>query len=101
MPLPVGFKVNGSKVTSSKIPVPPHVQKIMNLLDKLPMAELLTSAELSERLGADVHGGRANSCLALRPYREKVDNKAFWGSPKSIAQLRKQLAETEETHDQD
>jgi hypothetical protein len=99
MPLPVGFKVNGLKVTTSRLPVPPRIQKALIFLDSLPMAELLTSAELSEQLGRDIHNGQVNSSRILLDYREKVDNKLFWGSRKSIAQLRKQLAETEEPHD--
>lgn len=101
MPLPVGFKVNGSKITKeSRIPVPPLTRKIMELLDTLPLTELLTSAELSERLGRNIHGGCSNSHLALIDYREKVDNKMFWGSRKSIASLRKQLASPEDSHDE-
>jgi len=101
MPLPVGFKVNGSKITKeSRIPVPPQVQKMINILDALASDELITSLEFSERLNRNLHGGSNNTHPALRDYREKVDNKMFWGSRKSIASLRKQLAISEETHDE-
>lgn len=97
MPLPAGFKVNGLKVTSeNRTPVPPRVQKIMALLETVPKTELLTSAELCERLGMGIGGSFINH-PALIGYKEKVDNKLFWGSRASIAQLRKQLVEPEET----
>ena len=100
MPLPTGFKVNGAKVKNiGRIPIPPRVQKIMGLLDKLPSGELVTSLELTERLA--ISGGGAAFCASiLLDYREKVDNKLFWGSRKSVAQLRKQLVTPEETHDE-
>lgn len=100
MPLPAGFKVNGVKAEHRGVPIPPRVQKIIALLNKLPTGDLLTSAELAEQLGYGnvgsviVHPGNAD-------YREKVDRKLFWGSRKSIAKLRKQLAEPEGANDQD
>jgi hypothetical protein len=99
MPLPAGFKVNGSKVEkNSRASVPPRVKKIVALLDKLPSGDLLTTLELADRLGLYCNGGAAQSAILLE-YREKVDNKLFWGSRKSILQLRKQLAEPEENND--
>lgn len=98
MPLPAGFKVNGTKVDSRGL-VPPRAKKIMALLDKLPFGELLTSIELSQRTALSV-GGAWVSIPALTSYRERVDNKFFWGNRKSIAQLRKQLAEPEETQNE-
>jgi hypothetical protein len=100
MPLPAGFKVNGSKVTKAvSIPVPPRVQKMIQILDALASDELVTTSEFSERLGRDLHSGGGNTHPALRDYREKVDNRMFWGSRQSIASLRKQLAEPEESND--
>lgn len=99
MPLPVGFKVNGAKTDASRIPVPPRVRKITALLNTLPSDELLTSAEISIRLALGISGSFVNH-PALADYREKVDNKLFWGSRKSIVQLRKQLAEPEESQDE-
>jgi hypothetical protein len=84
------------------------VQKIIDILTEIPDTELLTSGELSERLGALLAGGGSGQHPALQDYREKVDGKLFWGSRTSIAQLRKQLAEneiqyqtSEESHDED
>ena len=94
MPIPTGFKVNGSKIPRD-ILVPPRVKKIMALLDKLPFSELLTSMEVSARSGLSCGGSWTNH-PALVDYREKIDNKFFWGSRKSIAQLRTQLAASEE-----
>ena len=100
MPLPAGFKVNGAKIgTGSQMPVPPRVKKIMRFLDKLPTSELLTSIEISIQLGCGVTGSFTNHPVLI-DYREKVDNKLFWGNRKSIAQLRKQLAEPEETQNE-
>jgi hypothetical protein len=100
MPLPAGFKVNGSKIKHDcTIPVPPRVQKITTLLEKLPTTEVLTTSELLLRLGVAT-GGYALQHPSLTEYREKVDNKLFWGSRKSIVQLRKQLSEPEEANDQ-
>lgn len=101
MPLPVGFKVNGVKVTKeSRVPISPQVQRMINILNAIPVNELLTSAEFSERLGCNLHNGSNNTHPALRDYREKIDNKMFWGNRKSIASLRKQLAAPEESHDE-
>jgi hypothetical protein len=96
MPLPAGFKVNGAKSGTSL--VPPRVKKIAALLDKQPFGELMTSNEISYILSLSV-GGAWSCHPALIEYREKVDNKYFWGSRKSIAQLRKQLAKLEETNE--
>ena len=98
MPLPVGFKVNGLKITSHGL-LPPRVKKIIALLDQQPFGELMTSMEVLQRTEQSV-GASCVSHPALADYREKVDNKLFWGSKKSIAQLRKQLAEPEETQNE-
>lgn len=97
MPLPAGFKVNGSATPADRIPVPPRVRAISGILDKLPRNEVLTTMEVSARLGLSMSGNFANH-PALASYREKVDNKLFWGNRKSIAQLRKQLALPEARH---
>jgi hypothetical protein len=97
MPLPAGFKVNGSKVPNGGR-VPPRVTKIMAILDKVPYGELLTSNELGARAVLSV-GGSWTSHPALFEYREKVDNRFFWGSRKSIARLREQLVTPEESHE--
>ena len=100
MPLPAGFKVNGSTVEEVRRGlIPPRAKKIMALLDKLPFNDLLTSLELGERVALSV-GGAWTSHPSLAEYRQKVDNRFFWGSRKSIAQLRKQLAEPEETQNE-
>lgn len=99
MPLPAGFKVNGSKIaTHNRLPLPPRARKLISLLDKLPMGDVLTSIELRARAGVSLTG-EVLQVLELTEYREKVDNKLFWGSRKSIAQLRKKLAEPEDTSD--
>jgi hypothetical protein len=95
MPLPAGFKVNGVK--SGTVLIPPRVKKIIAVLDKQSFGELMTSMELMTQAGLSV-GSAACSHPALAEYREKIDNKYFWGSRKSIAQLRKQLAE--DAHDE-
>lgn len=96
MPLPVGFKVNGSAVNMDTV-MPPRIKKIIALLDKLPMNELLTSSEVSTRVNLSL-GGTWICHRVLSNYREKVDRCFFWGSRKSIARLRKQLSEPEESH---
>jgi hypothetical protein len=98
MPLPSGFKVNGLKSTSSSgIPIPPKVQHVQDSLDALPANELLTTLEVCERAGIGYGGSTLNHPI-LRNYKEKIDNKLFWGSHASIARLRKKLSE--ETHDE-
>ena len=97
MPLPAGFKVNGTK--SGTVLVPPRVKKVIALLEKQPFGELMTSNEVGQRASLSV-GGAWSCHPALVDYREKVDNKFFWGSKKSIARLREQLAESEESNDQ-
>jgi hypothetical protein len=92
MPLPAGFKVNGTKSGTGL--VPPRVKKIAAILEKVPAGELLTSQELAIQSGLSV-GGSWSCHPALIEYREKVDNKFFWGSIRTITQLRKQLSEPE------
>ncbi len=96
MPLPAGFKVHGN--IAGNVLIPPRVKKIMAILDKFPANELLTSQEVGIRASLSVGGSWSNH-PALVNYREKVDNKFFWGSPKSITKLRTQLAEPEETNE--
>jgi len=100
MPLPAGFKVNGSKISGKNLRVPPGAQKIITFLDKVPFSELLTTMNLALQLGLSVSGSSVSHPV-LAPYHEKVDGKRFWGSRKSIAQLRKQLSTSEEYHAQD
>ena len=97
MPLPAGFKVNGSKITHSGMPVPPQARRIQEILHSLPADELLTTAEICERVGMARSGSSLNHPV-LRDFKEKIDNKLFWGSRTSIARLRKKLSE--ETHDE-
>ena len=97
MPLPAGFKVNGSKNTRSGIPIPPKVRRIQETLDTLPSDELLTTMEMCAQTGSSI-GGAHFQHPALQNFREKIDNKIFWGSRKSIVRLRKKLSE--ETHDE-
>lgn len=99
MPLPAGFKVNGAKTTGKEL-IPPRAIKIMTSLDGLPFGDLITSNELGMRVGLSV-GGAWSSLSCVADYREKIDNKYFWGSRKSIAHLRKQLAKSEETNEKD
>lgn len=97
MPLPPGFKINGSAIHSSTGLIPPRVRKIIAFLTPLPADELMTTMDVTQTLGvADLRTNHP----ALRDYRETVDGKLFWGSRASIAQLRKQLAESEESHDE-
>jgi hypothetical protein len=98
MPVPTGFKVNGSKLDANRIPISPRIRKIMDILNSLPANELLTTMELSARLGLSLSGNYTNHPVLVE-YREKIDNKLFWGNRKSIAQLRKQLAEPEDTNE--
>lgn len=95
MPLPAGFKVNGGKASTSNFHIPPRTRKIMDILNAVPFGELLTTMELSTRLQSSLAGNYTNQ-PSLVDYREKVDNKLFWGNRKSIAQLRKQLITPEE-----
>ena len=97
MPLPNGFKVNGA--SSVTIPDSPQVKKIKTILDVLPFTELLTTRELGNRMGLMLNGINALH-PSLDAYREKVDGRNFWGSRKSIERLRKQLAEPEDSNDQ-
>lgn len=98
MPLPAGFKVNGSKTASSSVfPIPPRAKKIMTMLDKLPVSEVLTTLEMTLRAGMSPSAsGGLTTHPAILEYREKVDNKVFWGSKKTIAELRRKLNEPED-----
>lgn len=96
MPLPAGFKVNGLSSFSS-IPVPPQVHRIMAMLDKLPENEVLTTREMAQRVGT-ANSNASFQHPVLMDYKQRVDNKMFWGSRASIAQLRKSLSEGEENN---
>ena|ERR1700733_13437287 len=97
MPLPAGFKVGGVS-DHSKVQLPPKVKQVIELLDKLPKAELIISQELYIRIGST--SGSTYGHFGLADYRQKVDNKLYWGSKKSIAQLREQLSQPEDSDDQ-
>lgn len=86
--IPAGFKVNGVTVG----PIPPQVEKIAAFLDKLPFGELLTSREVSARLRCS-RNGDSFSHPAVSEYKERIGNKLFWGSKKTISDLRKKLNE--------
>lgn len=97
MPLPKGFKVDGSVPEAGGAGLlPPRVKKIMAALDVLPFGDLLTSMELGQRLNLSFSGSWT-SHPAVANYRQKIDGKLFWGSRKSVAKLRKQLQENEES----
>lgn len=96
MPLPAGFKVNGVQTKSAELSLPPRVKKIIALLESMPANELLLSVEVSIKTGLSF-GGAWTSHPALLDYREKVDGKLLWGNKKTIVRLRQQLAEPEET----
>ena len=92
--LPSGFKVNGTNTEKNRsIPVPPKVKKIIDFLESLPFSELLTSTELLADGLCPYGGGHATNHPALIGYKEKVDNKLYWGNKKTITDLRKKLAE--------
>ena len=93
MPIPAGFKINGTiRENAAGTPVPPRVHKIITILDGLDENELVTTIELSALAGVGDASGRWPQHAGLSQYREKVDNKLFWGSRVSIAHLREQLA---------
>lgn len=98
MPLPKGFKVDGSvpAVQGAQL-VPPRVRKIIVLLNTLPVGKLLSSAELGQRVNLSFGGAWTNHPVVM-DYRQKVDGKLFWGSRKSIAKLRKQLEDIEDSN---
>ena len=87
--------MNGSAVPKSSIRIPPQIQRTMTILESLPNNHLITSGELAERLGVVGLTGAFSSVSVLLNYREKIGTKNFWGSPKTITNLRKQLLEPE------
>lgn len=99
MALPAGFKVNGLSGGSGAVKIPAPVQKVLAFLDELPYKELMDTRELWVKTG--VNPARSPFYLPIvDSYRQKVDNKNVWGSPKTIAELRRQLNEPEETNDE-
>lgn len=93
MPIPAGFKINGAiSANNPGPPMPPRVQKVIAVLAGLAKNELVTTIELAALAGVGEASGRWPQHPGLAPYREKVDNKLFWGSRVSIAHLREQLA---------
>ena len=93
MPLPSGFKVNGSKTKSTgTLAVPPAAHKLMAHLNALPFSELLSTRDFSVRVGFMICGSLPHHPV-LNDYHEKVDGKLLWGNKKSIRKLRVLLAQ--------
>jgi hypothetical protein len=83
------------------------IDRVLAFLNTQPDDEIFTTSEMEEALGnAEIHSGsfRTKSWL-WKDYTHKMAvNGRFqsvWGNRKSIAQLRKQLAVSEENHNED
>ena len=72
--------------------VPRQVKVIIEILNKLPTNELLTSREIAQKLGLSELRGLTINHPALADHREKVKNVLFWGRSTSIVHLRDKLA---------
>ena len=72
--------------------VPRQVKVIIEILNKLPTNELLTSREIAQKLGLAELRGLTMNHPALADHREKVKNVLFWGRSTSIVHLRDKLA---------
>jgi hypothetical protein len=86
------LKVNGT--TFNPHPPTPTQSKLISLLDKAPVDELYTPAELARRLGCSVctfsdYMPRPGDPHA--PYTAKVRHNRYWGNPKAIAELIRQV----------
>lgn len=68
----------------------PTTITVRKTLDKAPPDELFTTQELLKRAGV----GRSSLVRGsgFDTYRLKVGPKVYWGHPKAIAELKKQVA---------
>lgn len=75
-------------------PARPTEAKIKALLDKAPADEILTTADLSCRLNSSRLTLRRNSAeygAGLPAYTATVGHNRYWGNPKAIAELLRQV----------
>ena len=81
----VEFKVNGKPLRSGP-------NAIVHFLDKLPFGELVTTAELSERL--DISRWAVQGLVvSLRGHNARANRSRVWGSPATVTELNKQLGQ--------
>lgn len=92
--MPASLKLNGKPLQLR--PASPTVQKLKAFLDKSPADELLTNSELGVRIHTHRSTIKTSSVFGnslLRGYSAKVGPIRYWGNPKAIAELRKQVAQ--------
>lgn len=75
-------------------PMRPTVKKLLDFLNKAPVDEIFTLASVAQRSGVAFSTLRScNSYLAgLAGFTEKVGGVRYYGHPKAIAELRRQVA---------
>lgn len=86
------FRVNGIAPLRTKS----NVQIILETLEELPFKELVTTPELAKKTGlsADCRCFR-RSCtpFLLVDLRAEIEDTVYWGSTKTIKELKKQYAQ--------
>ena len=73
-------------------PVSPSLEKVRAFLESLKDDELVTTPVLSERTGVGLTYVR--DMVPLAPFkgcRHKVSRSLYWGNPRAIAALRKEI----------
>ena len=88
----VKLKLNGKSLELHSLP--PSIIQIKTFLDKAPEDELFTTPELAVRLGLSyVHVRILYRNSALIPYSYSCGNreKRFWGNPRAISELMRQI----------
>lgn len=80
--------------TQDSLPLPPRIKRVIEVLDKMPFKEVLPTRQLLPL--AKTSGNNFADYSALDSYRVKIDGRMFWGSTKTIAELKKQLGEPNE-----
>jgi hypothetical protein len=86
------FTVNGIAPLQTKS----KVQIVLETLEKLPFKELVTTAELAKITGLtpDCRCFRKNSVpFLLTELRAEIDDTVYWGSLKTIKELKKQYSQ--------
>lgn len=88
-----GFKVGGQLYSTVYVPLP--VARAIEVLEKLPFKELLTTRQLAESIGIQKPTfGHYAPHSAMSPYRfdcGKQSKGLLWGSSRTISELRRQL----------
>lgn len=87
----MALKLNGKPLVLR--PESPIIGEIKKLLDKAPADELFTVQEVARKLGSGYHYVSDQSNREeLAAYTLRVGKVRYWGHPRAIVELKKQVS---------